>query len=208
VVVVRQRIRGGIARERRVDGRQLRLDLAGPNVLEGGKLWKYAVYVTDVGYPLEAIGPLYRDRADAENAFDELKNQWGLGGFTTQDLNRCQTVARACALVYNWWSWYCRAAHPAGRLEAITSRPLLLAAVGKAASHANQTTLYLTPLHGRADVLRRLIANVGAALRHVRATAEQFTDLDPWGCLLRYVSDRIVPVIGPPASPPTLPATG
>jgi hypothetical protein len=25
--------------------------------------------------------------------------------------------------------------------------------VGKAASHANQTLLYLTPLHGRADIL-------------------------------------------------------
>jgi hypothetical protein len=131
VVIVRQRIRGGIARERRVDGKQLRLDLAGPSVHEGDKLWEYAVLVTDVAYPLESIGQLYRDRADAENAFDELKNQWGLGGFTTQDINRCQTVARACALVYNWWSWYCRAAHPTGRLEAITSRPLLLAAVAR-----------------------------------------------------------------------------
>ena len=87
----------------------------------------------------------------------------------TQDINRCQTVARACALIYNWWSWYCRAAHPTGRREAITSRPLLLAAVGKAANHANQTTLYLTPLyltplHGRADVLKLLIAKIG----HVR----------------------------------------
>ena len=208
VVIVRQRIRGGIARERRIDGRQLRLDLAGPSVHEGDRLWEYTVLVTDVAYPLEAIAQLYRDRADAENAFDELKNQWGLGGFTTQDLNRCQTVARACALVYNWWSWYCRAAHPTGRLEAITSRPLLLAAVGKAASHANQTTLYLTPLHGRADVLKRLIANIGAALRHVRATAEQFKDLDRWGCLLRYISERIAPIIGPPRPPAALPQAG
>ncbi|BAL95386.1 hypothetical protein [Rubrivivax gelatinosus] len=46
--------------------------------------------------------------------------------------------------------------------------------MGKAASHANQTTLYLTPLHGRADTLKRLIANVGAALLHGKATAEQF----------------------------------
>lgn len=97
-----------------------------------------------------------------------------VGGFTTQDINRCQTVARACALVYNWWTWYCRAAHPSGRMEAITSRPLLLAAVGKPVSHANQTTLYLTPLHGRADLLKRLIANIGAALQHVKAAAEQF----------------------------------
>ena len=208
VVVVRQRIRGGIARERRVDGKQLKLDLAGPSVHDGERLWEYAVFVTDLAYPLEAISQLYRDRADAENAFDELKNQWGLGGFTTQDINRCQTVARSCALVYNWWSWYCRAAHPGGRLEAITSRALLLAAVGKAASHANQTTLYLTPLHGRADIVKRLIANIGAALQHVKAAAEQFKDLDRWGCLLRYISDRIAPVIGPPTPPVTLPATG
>ena len=31
------------------------------------------------------LAQLYRDRADADNGFDELKNQWGWGGFTTQD---------------------------------------------------------------------------------------------------------------------------
>lgn len=41
---------------------------------------------------------------------------------------------------------------------------MLLDAVGKVASHANQT-----PLHGRTDVLKRLIADIGAALQHVRA---------------------------------------
>jgi hypothetical protein len=120
-VIVRQRIRGGIARERRIDGRQLRPDLAGPSVHEGligsHRLWEYAVLVTDVSYSPESIGQLCRDRADAENAFDELKNPWGLGDFTTQDINRCRTVARACALVYKWWSWYCRAANPAGPIE-------------------------------------------------------------------------------------------
>jgi Transposase DDE domain len=98
---VRQRIKGGIARERRVDGKQLKFDLAGPSGHEGDRLWEYAVMVTDAKYPIEAIGQLYRDRADCENGFDELKNQWGLSGFTTKDINRCQTTARACALVYN-----------------------------------------------------------------------------------------------------------
>lgn len=208
MIIVRQRIRGGIARERRIDGKQLRLDLAGPSVHEGDRLWEYAVLVTDVAYPLESIGQLYRDQADAENAFDELKNQWGLGGFTTQDINRCQTVARACALVYNWWSWYRRAAHPTGRLEDITSRQLLLAVGGKAASHAKQTTLYLTPLHGRANMLKRPIPNIGAALKHVKAAAEQFKGLDCWGCQQHDVSDRIAPVIGSPRPPPGLSGTG
>ena len=208
VVIVRQRLRGGIARERRVDGKQLRLDLAGSSVLEGERLWEYAVMVTDVKYPLEAIGQLYRDRADCENGFDELKNQWGLSGFTTQDINRCQTTARACALVYNWWSWYCRTANPEARMEAITSRPLLLAAVGTAANHAGQTTLYLTPLHGKANVLKALIANIRAALQYVKVTAEQFKAIDRWAVLLRYVSEKIAPTLGTFRHPHVLPATG
>jgi hypothetical protein len=63
----------------------------------------YAVLVTNPGYEILRLGPLYRDRAEAENAFDELKNQWGWGGFTTHDLARCQITAQAVALIYNWW---------------------------------------------------------------------------------------------------------
>lgn len=208
VVVVRQRIRGGVARERRAEGKQLKLDLAGPSVHEGQRLWDYAVLVTDAKVPLEAIAQLYRDRADCENGFDELKNQWGLSGFTTQDINRCQTTARACALVYNWWSWYCRAAQPGARMEAITSRPLLLAAVGRAARSAGQTTLYLTALHGKARVLKPLIGNIRAALQHVRATAEQFNTRDPWTVLLRYISDKIAPALAPSRPATLLAGTG
>lgn len=79
--------------------------------------------------------------------------------------------------------------------------------MGKAASHANQTTLYLTSMHSGADVLKRLIANICAALQHVKAAAEQFKDLDRWGCLLRYISDRIAPVIGPARPSPAALAT-
>lgn len=49
----------------------------------------------------EILAQLYRDRADAENSFDELKNQWGWGGVTTQDLARSWLMARMMALVYN-----------------------------------------------------------------------------------------------------------
>ena len=170
--------------------------------------------VTDVKYPLESIGQLYRDRADCvdlgfcQNGFDELKNQWGLSGFTTQDINRCQTTARSCALIYNWWSWYCRTANPSARMEAITSRPLLLAAVGTVANHAGQTTLYLTPLHGKANMLKALTTNIRQALQHVKSTAEQFKGIDRWAVLLGYVSDKIAPAIGPFKPPEGLSATG
>jgi hypothetical protein len=38
VIIVRQRIGGGIARERRVAGKQLRLELAGASVHEGDRI--------------------------------------------------------------------------------------------------------------------------------------------------------------------------
>jgi hypothetical protein len=93
-------------------------------------------------------------------------------------------------------------------MEAITSRPLLLAAVGRAAHSGGQTTLYLTPLHGKTKLLKSLIANIHAALQHVKAAAEQFKSVDRWATLLRYISDRIAPAIGPFSSPAALPETG
>jgi hypothetical protein len=98
-------------------------------------------------------------------------------------------------------------ARSTARMEAITSRPLLLAAVGTVANHAGQTTLYLTPLHGKASMLKPLIANIRAALQHVKDTAEQFKVIDRWAVLLRYVSEKIAPTLGTFRPPDALPAT-
>ena len=67
-------------------------------------IWEYGILVTSLEGEWEnlSLAQLYRDRGDAKNAFDELKNQWGWGGFTTQDLKRTQITARMTALVYNW----------------------------------------------------------------------------------------------------------
>ena len=186
----------------------MRLAFADTQVLDADVMWEYTVLVTDVSYPLESIAQLYRDRCDCENGFDELKNQWGLSGFTTQDINRCQTTARVSSLVYNWWSWYCRAAHPGARLEAVTSRPLLLAAVGKAANHAGQTQLYLTPLHGKVKVIKELIVNIRRALAHVKTIAEQLPKVDRWATLLRYICQQLVPSIPAQVPKVTLEGTG
>ena len=164
---------------------------------DSDRLWEYAVLVTNSDYPLAAFGQLYRDRADCENGFDELKNQWGWGGFTTQDIERCQSSARAVALVYNWWSWYCRAAKPGARMEAITSRALLLAGVGRAVKHAGQTTLYLTPMHAAKDKLMGLIANVHAALSHVKAVAEQLPNANRWKTFVDFVVAKITRPLPP-----------
>ena len=43
---------------------------------------------------------LYRERADAENVYDELKNQWGRAGYVTQKLAPCRLMANLIALLY------------------------------------------------------------------------------------------------------------
>ncbi|MDI1245142.1 MAG: transposase [Rhodoferax sp.] len=136
------------------------------------RAWEYALLVKDSAYALHAFAQLYRDRVGCENGFDELKNQWGWGGFTTQDIERYQTSACAAALVYNWLSRHCRAAKPGVHMEAITSLALLLASVARAVKHAGHTTLYLTPMHAAKDKLLALIANILAALSHIRAVSE------------------------------------
>jgi hypothetical protein len=217
VVVLRRRIKHDIAlttkdaskkRGQHEANKQLVLALPHDEVQGNAQVWEYTVLATNATYDIAAIGQLYRDRCDCENGFDELKNQWGWGGFTTQDMHRSQVTARAVALVYNWWSWYVRAANPQARREALTSRPLLLAAVGRATSSGNQTTLYLTPMHAEAGLIKSMIANVYAAIRHVRAAAEQLPKLDRWRVLLAYICQRIVGRIGLPTPPPTLPAPG
>jgi hypothetical protein len=187
---------------------QLVLALAHDEVHDNAQVWEYPVLATNAPYDIAAIGQLYRDRCDCENGFDELKNQWGWGGLTTHDMHRSQVTARAVALVYNCWSWYVRAADPQARREALTSRPLLLAAVGRATNSANQTTLYLTPMHADAGLIKAMIANVHAAIQHLKAAAEQLPKLDRWRALLAYICQRIVGQIGLPVPPPPLSAPG
>ena len=104
--------------------------------------------------------------------------------------------------------WYVRAANPQARREALTSRPLLLAAVGRATSSGNQTTLYLTPVHADAGLIKSMIANVHAAISHVRRAAEQLPKLDRWATLVTYICSRIVGQTVLPTPPPALAAPG
>jgi hypothetical protein len=125
---------------------QPRLSFA--EVVPGKEVWEYAALVTSLDSEVCTLAQLYRGRADCENAFGDLKNQWGWGGFTTHDLKRCRLLAGSVALIYNWWSLFVRLAGLNQRPEAITSRPLLLQAIARQTRHAGQLTLTITSTHG------------------------------------------------------------
>jgi hypothetical protein len=153
------------------------------------QVWEYASLVTSLDAEILTLGQLYRDRADCENDFDELKNQWGWGGFTTQDLKRSRLMARCVALVFNWWSLFARLADPWHHREAITTRPLLLTAIGRQTSHAGRTTIHLSSSHAKHAKARSALTRIATFLEQLRSTAEQLTPLERW---YRILSEALV----------------
>jgi hypothetical protein len=85
--------------------------------------------------------------------------------FTTQDVRRCQILARTIAVIYNWWSFFTRLAIPSRHTEAITSRPLLLNGVARQTTHSNQTMLTITSMHAQAPAVRHALQAVSAFLQ-------------------------------------------
>lgn len=198
LVVLRRALTGEIMAEGEADGQQL-LAFVESNRKDGKGItgYEYAVLVTNTDDEVLSLGQLYRDRADAENAFDELKNQWGWGGFTTRNRHRCQLAARGVALAYNSWSLFVRLAGPDVRHEAITSRPWLMASVGRRTEHAGKTPITLTGLHPHFEKARAGLMRVSALLQGwVAQAAEQLRPGTVWQCVCDHLK-RALAGIGP-----------
>ena len=94
LVVLRRQIRNDLALTQPDPAAPKQLSLGLAEIVDQGVLYEYVVLVSSLDEEVATIAQHYRDRADAENNFDELKNQWSWSGFTTQDLLRCQVLAR------------------------------------------------------------------------------------------------------------------
>jgi len=152
-------------------------------------IYEHAALVTTLDLTLYEIAQLYRDRADAENTFDELKNQWGWSGFVTQDLKRCQIMARLITQIYLWWHVFVRMADRNHHREAITSRPVLLHSIARKVKSGGQTLLRVAHIHPKAKRIRdffRMSMKVLAKLKKEHS-AEQLHPMKLWTALLRAI---------------------
>ena len=217
-----QRLRlQGWSRERRVVVLRRRVDKRPPEadsgadkqpslpgmVVEGGKeeWYEHAVLVASWGEKdLLAVAQLYRDRGDAENQFDELKNQWGWRGFSTADLKRSQLMARIVALVFNWWSIYTRMATGSRHGEAVTTRPMLQQGVARRTTHANQVRMTISSIHAKASKIANSLAGFSAWLRQVIQDAEQLTGLPLWHRIIRRIFQDLAGFQLDPVTPKAL----
>lgn len=142
--------------------------------------WEYAVVVCSADLALDSVPTLYAERADCENVLDELKNQWGLSGFTTKDLKRCKVMARLTALVCNWWNVFMRIAEPTEHMEALTSRPELLHLMATLITHADKKVLRFCSHHENSSHVKRAFARLHKVFSCIESIAGQLDRPTVW----------------------------
>ena len=190
VIIIRRPVKKRRGRSPKKDSLQLEFQFMN-SVVEKIK-YEYAVLVTSLEMDVLTVAQLYRDRGDAENIFDELKNQWGWAGFCTQDIFRSKVMTRITALIYNWWSFFVMLADSGKRREAITSRPLLLYAVGRMTKHAGQTTVTITPGHSKHEQARGMQAKIRAVVGWFKKCAQQLNFAEKWHLMLSIIYYNIL----------------
>ncbi|CAA6805401.1 MAG: Transposase [uncultured Thiotrichaceae bacterium] len=178
-VVIRRRLQGDpvLALSQKAGGQQEIAFVDGP---EDMRLYEYSVLVTSLPDNLIALMQHYRDRADCENVFDEIKNQWGWGGFVTRQLQTSQIMARMGALIYNWWNLFTRLAIPEKHHEAITSRPLLLSSIGRLTRSGRQQQMTITSTHAEQGKIRAAYERIQGFFQGLKLTATQLTIPEIW----------------------------
>jgi len=194
VVIVRRKISSSslLGIEAENAGHQQLSFIDGP---ENTKVFEYSVLVTDRECDLTTLFHHYRDRADCENNFDELKNQWGWGGYTTKDVKSCKLISRIIALVYNWWNLYVRLALPDKHHEAITSRPLLLSSIGRATKHSGQKIITVTSTHGKTKTLAAAHHRLTSIFDELKLNAPQLSFWQCWKWMLAKIMETFTGTI-------------
>ena len=119
---------------------------------KGGTLFdeqkhELAVYITNLNvaqYSAWQVQALFRERADPENVFDELKNQWGFNGFCSRKRRVSALAARLLLLVYNLWNLFLRLLEPARHVEAAGGRRWFLVIAARLVQSGRQKTLQVS----------------------------------------------------------------
>jgi Transposase DDE domain group 1 len=144
---------------------------------------KIAVLVTSLPLPewtAPACAGLYRGRGDAENIIDEIKNQWGWGGFTTKSLGPTRIMANFVAVIFNLWRLYTRWFTTGQNREAVVTRPALMHGVGRMVAGGGQRRLKVTLLHGSGDAAAQALAAISKEMSGIRAATEQLAAEERW----------------------------
>ncbi len=199
VVLVREApARAPVEQSKHRRGKDRQLFLSPPDADDWGSEpapWcgKISVLVTSLDnevFPTQVMPQFYRDRADAENNYDELKNQWGWAGFTTRKLAPCRIMANLVALFFNWWSLYLRFYDAEHHREAIRSRPMLMAGVGRQIQSGGRRTVRVSTVHEKEAGIINAVTLISKELHEIMSITEQWDIVQRWNLLLTRLLKR------------------
>ncbi len=108
--------------------------------------YEFEAYVTNLREDEASdwqIIDLYRKRADTENVFDELKNQWGFCGFSSRFKQVTELSALLMILTYNLWNLFLRLLKPEKHFEAISTRKWFLLIAARLVKSGRKRTLQI-----------------------------------------------------------------
>ena len=121
--------------------------------------------------------PLYAERADTENVFDELKNQWGFEGFSAKQKAVSALAARLLLLVYNLWGIFSRLMEPSKHVEAAGSRKWFMVIAGRLVKSGRQYEMQIsaqgTWWEGLKRGYERVLAWLTATAPQLRLTGQK-----------------------------------
>jgi hypothetical protein len=105
-------------------------------------------------------------------------------------------MARFTALIYDWWTKYCRSIMPQKHMEAVTARPLLMHGVGQLHQHGGRRELRIT---GVARGCQQIACSLTDSARRLSAwmrTVAQLAAPDRWHRLADEVLKAVEASLG------------
>ncbi len=99
-------------------------------------------------------------------------------------------VANLIALIYNWWNLYLRFFDEGHHREAIRSRPMLMAGVGRQLRSGGRSTVRVSVVHEKGDLIAHAVTLISKELHSIRAIAERWSASQRWTLLLTRLLRR------------------
>ena len=99
-------------------------------------------------------------------------------------------MANLVALFYNWWNLYLRFYDEDHHREAIRSRPMLMHGVGRQLQSGGRSTVRVSVLHDKGDLIATAVTLVSKELHSIRAITERWSVSQRWTLLLTRILRR------------------
>ena len=161
--------------------------------------YEWYALVSDLDMDARDVLPPCRGRGDPdwseaeiavgrENVFDEMKNQWGWGGFTAHSLAQTALFDGLSVIPANLWNIFTRLGGDGSHREAATSSPLLQSCIARLTRHARQgvITIYTAANEKAQGIYRAISAFLAKVASASQLGVEQRCQLIVTYALRRY----------------------